>query len=233
MTDEELVAYADGELTGEAARRIEAAMATDAELRTRIGTLMLQREQLRANFESIVDEPVPERLRAAALSGPVSWQMRLRESFGSTASAGSLVRLATTAAAALIIGIVAGRMMGDTGVIGTSNDAMLARGDLARSLETRLAAETGAGPHIGVSFRDKNGANCRTFATAGTAGIACKASDGWHIAALSRTETQSGGDFQAAGSAMPDAIRNAVTQMIDGSPFDAAAERHARDAGWK
>jgi hypothetical protein len=32
---------------------------------------------------------------------------------------------------------------------------------------------------------------------------------------------------------MPDAIRSAVTQMIDGSPFDAVAERRARDTGWK
>jgi hypothetical protein len=32
---------------------------------------------------------------------------------------------------------------------------------------------------------------------------------------------------------MPDAIRAAAANMIDGAPFDAEAERQARDSGWK
>jgi hypothetical protein len=36
-----------------------------------------------------------------------------------------------------------------------------------------------------------------------------------------------------AGSGLPDVIRNAAANMIEGAPFDAAAERQARDRGWK
>jgi hypothetical protein len=233
VTDEELIAYVDGELAGEAARRIETTMTADVVLRTRIETLRQQREQLRASFEAVMDAPVPERLRSAALTGAASWRFRLREYLGSAGDGPSFARMAAVAAAALIVGVVAGRMSGDLGVTEAPGDALVARGALATSLETRLAGDPAPGPRMGVSFKNKKGANCRTFATAGMAGIACKANDGWRIAALSTSEAPGTGDFQAAGSAMPPLIRSTVEQMIDGPPFDAAAERRARDRGWK
>jgi hypothetical protein len=232
--DEELMAYIDGEVSVEAARRVEAAMASDAALRRKVEAQRKLRDTLNAGFAPVLSEHMPERLTQAAREAPVSWRWRLQGLLSGPHGV-SLPRLAALAAASLAIGIIAGRTFfaGEASLLSTQDGVTVASGALAQSLETRLAAETGSDIRIGVSFRDGAGESCRTFAAGTSAGVACRTPAAqWRIAALAERE-KSGGDLQAAGAAMPDTIRETVTRMIRGEPFDAAAERRARDRSWK
>jgi anti-sigma factor RsiW len=64
ISDEELMAYADGELPPIEAKRIEAAMADDRQLAARVARFRAVRRALRTAYDSVVSEPVPEHLRA-------------------------------------------------------------------------------------------------------------------------------------------------------------------------
>lgn len=64
ITDEELMAYADGELSPLEAKRIEAAMADDRHLAARVARFRAVRRALRTAYDSVVSEPIPEHLRA-------------------------------------------------------------------------------------------------------------------------------------------------------------------------
>lgn len=64
--DETLIAYLDGELDAGLRSEVESWLESDAELRERVAALAASAEALRAIFEPVLHEPVPERLLAAA-----------------------------------------------------------------------------------------------------------------------------------------------------------------------
>jgi anti-sigma factor RsiW len=70
-SDETLVAYLDGELDASARSEVESWLESDAELRERVAALGASAEALRAAFEPVLHEPVPERLLAAARGAEV------------------------------------------------------------------------------------------------------------------------------------------------------------------
>ncbi len=70
ISDEQLMAYVDGELDADARAQIEAAMVSDAELARRVARQQRLREKLRAAFDEVLREPVPDRLLAAARNAP-------------------------------------------------------------------------------------------------------------------------------------------------------------------
>jgi hypothetical protein len=143
------------------------------------------------------------------------------------------------AMATLIVGIGIGLAFNyfAAGPSGGGN-GVIAQRDLARALDVQLAGdETKRGPRVGVSFRSKAGALCRTFEMGVTAenvaGIACRNAGGWTINTLARAEPRSGAPYEVAGSAMPEAVRHALSEIIDGEPLDGPQERRARDDGWR
>ncbi len=71
MNEEQLHAYADGLLDGEEHARIEAALAASPEDAERVHGWMRQNELLRAHFASVLEEPVPDRLRN--VRAPRAW----------------------------------------------------------------------------------------------------------------------------------------------------------------
>src|SRR3546814_12504317 len=82
---------------------------------------------------------------------------------------------------------------------------------------------------IGLSFRSKEGSICRTFAGQAMSGIACEEDGRWRL-----EQILSGGrkatDYRQASAADP-RLAAAVEDMIAGVPFDAEAERAAREVG--
>jgi anti-sigma factor RsiW len=64
--DETLIAFLDGELDADQRSEVESWLESDAELRDRVAALAASAEALRAVFEPVLHEPVPERLLAAA-----------------------------------------------------------------------------------------------------------------------------------------------------------------------
>ena len=69
--DETLMAYADGELDLAARAEIDAAVANDPEVARAVERHRLMATQVRATYDGVLEEPVPERL-ASLVAGPGS-----------------------------------------------------------------------------------------------------------------------------------------------------------------
>src|SRR5882724_6659466 len=66
FSDDILMAYADGELDVKTRAQVEDAMAADPAIARRVAAHQALRKTLRAGFDKVLEEPVPERLIAAA-----------------------------------------------------------------------------------------------------------------------------------------------------------------------
>ena len=219
--------FVDGELQPKQMERVAAMLETHPEWDAYVRRQEQLRASLRARFREL-DGQVPQRLIDAARTAPISWQWRLRE----WRKRNLALRRLAPAGAALALGLVIGVAVGPRGDIGANAAGQwVARGALAHSLDTELASAGNSA--IGISFRDKSGRDCRTFAKGENAGLACRQAGAWVMETLVRRAPEDGGaSYRMAGSAMPEAVRQAVMARIDGAPFDAKAEARARDAGW-
>ncbi len=242
--DEVLMAYADDELDAPARAAVEAAMASDPQIARRIAQHKMLRRRVHAAFDQVAAEPVPARLLEAVRGAPTGARddnvVPLRR---------PPVRRWTwpqwsAIAASLIVGVLAGRLVlvGSRApdVIAMRDGRILAGGLLADALSDQLAADQSAADpvRIGVSFRSKSGAYCRTFTLrrpAALAGLACRAADGWQVGVLAHSESAAGGPggYRQAASSMPPAIVTAVGDRIAGEPLDAQAEAAARTRRWQ
>src|SRR5215469_16317111 len=71
-SDETLIAYLDGELDDDSRSEVESWLEADAGLRDRVAALAASAEALRAAFEPVPHEAVPEHLLAAARGTPLA-----------------------------------------------------------------------------------------------------------------------------------------------------------------
>lgn len=221
---EMLMAYADGELDPLRAKRVEKAIAKHPALAAKVEAHRALRATLSAHFDPVTDQPVPDRLRALldvpaipVAAPPRRWL-----------SASSVAAMAATLVLGLAIG---GSLDLNPPPVGERGGALVAQSGLADALETQLASAqpADAETRIGLTFRDKAGAVCRSFEGEAMSGIACRAGDGWQVRQLMGSAAQRT-DYRQAGS--PEILMAAETMMAD-SPLDADAERAARDGGWK
>ena len=144
-------------------------------------------------------------------------------------------------AASLAVGVLAGSFLpgapGGTDAAYAALDAgggLVAQGELDSALSRQLAgtAQAGGPVRIGVSFTARDGGYCRSFTVDGNAGLACREGDSWRIPILREVPSDAAAYRQAA-SATPSAVLEVIDERIDGPALDAAAERAARDRGWK
>lgn len=228
MDREMLNAFVDGELTPQEMARIATLLETQPEMKAYV----LKQEKLRAalRFEEVMRAPPPSRLVETVQNAPVSWRWRLQAVLGRR----FVVRSLVPAGAALLAGLVIGITLRPEGELRQSHGQVLARGDLARALDTKLASTgyNGQGARIGISFRDRTGSDCRTFTSGSQAGLACHHGGDWVITTLVAQPPEAQGIYRMAGSEMPEAVRRAVEVSIQGAPFDAIAEAQARANGW-
>lgn len=248
IDDDTLQAYVDGELDAEGSARIDAALAQDELLASRVQQARALRAQLRALFDPVLDEPVPARL--SALLRPASPQAPMaatpfvaasaRRGFGARRRHTSRRWLVPGAAVAASIAVLAVALWWHAGsaLVRTHDGRQFAAGALSRALDQALASEPD--PHasiaIGLSFRGADGHICRTFierSRPALAGLACHDAAGWSLPVLSAAEKTEGGELQQAASDLPAAVQAAVDARIRGEAFDARQERAARDAGWR
>jgi hypothetical protein len=234
ITDDMLMAWLDGELDPAESARVEAALADDDVLRRRVEVQRKLRARLAARYDPVAEEEVPARLRAMlegdAPEGDVVDLAAVRARRARPAWQ-SLAAIAAT----LVLGIAIGRIGsgGNEGPVTVDGGALVARGALAEALDTRLASaqDPGATTRIGVSFARADGRLCRTFDGTGLAGLACRDENGWQVMmAVPGSGTAQGGYRQAGSATAP--VLQAAQEMMAGEPFDAAAERRARNAGW-
>ena len=222
IESETIVAYVDGELDADKAAEVEAAAKADPVLAEAIAAHRRLREGLFAAFAAVAEEPVPDRLVAAAEPpAPVSldaFRARRQVLFQAGALAACLV-------AAVGVTLAVTQPRGD---FRSGPNGLLAQGPLERALSSQLASDDHGTARIGLTFRDKAGAVCRTFTTRASDGMACREGSHWRIDALARAEGAT--EFRQAASPL---IMSAASERMDGDAFDADAEKSARDKGWK
>jgi anti-sigma factor RsiW len=230
IDDDILMAYADGELDEIGRARVERAVAADPALRARLEQQQKLRATLTALYGPTAEEAVPERFRSMLDTNVLAFLT------SPSRPARPLWQSLTALAATLLLGLLVGRflLMPAASPVDISNGTMVAQGPLARALDSQLASAQApdAATRIGTSFAAADGRLCRTFDSAAMAGIACRGDAGWQ---LMLTTAGSGGAHSAyrqAGSADP-VVAQAAQDLMAGEPFDEAAERRARDSGWR
>jgi hypothetical protein len=250
FSSEALMAYADDELAGDqldAATRsaIAAAIANDPQLAGQVQAFREQHAQMRAAFDGVLSEPMPDRLRNAVQATRPG-----QASLGNLDAARAAKRERAkhwgwpqfgAIAASLIVGIILGhRGLQPTSPLRVNSAGLTAQGSLDEALTSQLAAtqQPADAVQIGLSFQARSGEYCRTFALPAQdhlAGLACRQIDGWHVSALSNGEPgqENSETYRMAGSAMPDSLRRIIEAQISGEPLDADAERAAREQNWK
>jgi hypothetical protein len=247
ISDEILMAFADGELDEATRREVELAMRRDPAIAEKVR----QHKALRSNvfnaFASTLDEEVPQRLQSVARSGKVVHLDSVRQlrtppppvapdrPRWSWPEWGAM-------AATLVVGVLAGTMAakgvgGDEQLAGFDNGAgvLTAQGRLAQALSSQLASNAAhdANVKVGISFVSKEGTYCRSFMLPATAGLACRNGEQWRIPVLTNGSMGKAAEYRQAGSALPAAVLEAIDERIVGSALDANAERAAQKQGWK
>ncbi len=252
ISDETLMAYADGELDAAERAAVESAMREDPQIEMRISQHRALRERVHSAYSAELSEAVPERLLTAtrgAAAAPGTQVASLNEARAAMQRASRARprrpqwRTAGAIAASVIVGVSLGFIIWgrtESPLMRSAGGALVARGQLARALSEQLAAEQtrASAVQIGLSFLGKSGEYCRTFALTGTvspSGLACRHGEEWRIQALSQGPDRAAGDsdYRPAGSAMSASILKLVEAQVAGEPLDQAGERAARQRDWQ
>ena len=212
-TDEQLMAYADGELPAAEVQAIAAAAAADPELAQRIERFAATRRVLHDAFAPTLEEPVPARL-LEALASPERKVVPLRR-----ITPASWVPMALAASIALAVGLSVSLWLPQAGpaVAGLPQD-MAALGEV---LETRASGEPQPVTQGGRSYEILPTATlraaagwCREFQStlegehpARARGVACRQPDGqWQLVAVAAAggAAAAAGEYVPAGAGEPD-----------------------------
>ncbi|MBA4163273.1 MAG: anti-sigma factor [Erythrobacter sp.] len=233
ITPEEIAAFADGQMEGDAKARVAAAVAADPQLARQVEAHRALAARLAGHFAPILDQPVPEALAGLLQKAGEGGQedraevidlaaarsrrdlMRRLPGWGGAAIAAALV-------AALVFSVDGGNAPGD-----------YADARLASALDRQLVASQpiGAETRILLSFRNEAGEFCRAYSQEGSGGIACRDSEGWRQHSLGAGGQPGEAEFRMAGS--EGEILEAAQEMAAGPALSATQEVAARSTGWR
>lgn len=244
VSDEALMAYADGEGDAATCRLVEAAMRSDPQIAKRVTQHRELRARLSNAYAAELSEPIPETLlRAVRATGNVVDLQAAREArLDRGTRAGRRPPLWSAVAASLVLGVAIGVITGRHSSpfqFADTPAGLVADGALAEVLTNQLASNQSstAKTRVGLTFMAKSGLYCRTFTLleAGAGGLACRTGNVWQLQALSRSpdEGPAHDGFRMAATALPPAILSAVSEQISGQPLDAGAESAARKLHWQ
>jgi anti-sigma factor RsiW len=238
MVDEaRLIAWLDGEVGPPEAHAIAAEVATDPALAALAARHRALGKRLRGGFAPVADEPAP------------AWFAQALAQAGNTAGEAKVVPLPRAArrwrgpaawaaiAASLLLALGLGwSLRGAAGglVAPAPGGGLQARGALATALERQLASAQAPGTplavRIGLTFRNRAGAVCRTWLARTLSGVACREGARWALAEIAATPHEEGA-YRTAGE--DPAVMARVEAMIADGPYDAAAEARLRERGWR
>jgi len=221
--DERLLAYVDGELSGDELAKFEAEMAANPRLKDEVEKhrgLNARLAAARAERAELIGRSAGKGAKSAkaGAAGPSSPRVRL--------SAWTWLAILGGLSIGIAGGIAGGRYAWpEPGPLVAANGMLTAAGDLNVALTNQLTDRKGP-ITIGQTFRTAKGRYCRTFRSSPDrlAGLACRQSDGW----VMQTTTILG-----QPEVMPRAVLAAADGLIVGAPLDEAAERAARAKDWR
>lgn len=233
--DERLIAYLDNELSAEERALFEADMAKDEWLAAEVAKHRGLAARIAAAYAPALDEPVPARLKMIA--GAANDRRRHRIAIGQWIGMAAclLVGVSVGAAYSPLQGLIQ-PVQAPEGPLVARGGVLTARGGLEKALTTQLAAQTGP-ITVSLTFKARNGRYCRTFQSIPDhlAGVACREPDDRWVAQTTTRfmPTAPSADYRTAGSDIPEVVLASVEALKAEDPLDSAAERAARDKGWK
>lgn len=231
ISENELAAFADGQLAPVDAERVKQALAVDPGLAERLAAHQDLKARLASHFAPILAQDPPDRLTALLQSSDAVVNLAsAREERAKRARLPRWTWIAGPALAATLLIAVFVPGSEDTSVSHVS----YADAQLASVLDQQLVAEQDpqAETRVLLSFEREGGDYCRTFASAAESGIACRDAQGWAIVERASGAPTGQGDYQQAGSSVGNLLARAQ-DMASGSALDAGAERAARERGWR
>lgn len=218
ITEEMIMAFADGELAGPEAEAVREAIAADTTLRDKFDGYKQSRLVLAAGFDDLLERPVPENMRKlvmeqAAPGGAIvsldAARARRRGLFG-------LDVLSQAAAAAVLLGAAAlgGYQFGHNepeagelvlaGLLPQESPITAA----LASTPSGISIEVGGAEFVAVAtYKVAEGQVCREFELnrdgSGAVGLACRVEAGWQVevAALNVTGSMTGQFLPASADA--------------------------------
>ena len=240
VTDEMITAWLDGEVSPQQREEIEQAVAASPQLGLRVARLSRMDLMLAPAYAETLKAPIPERFEKI-LSRPrvPGWNFSaLRSVFGNLLDPRPL----GMAAAALVVGVVAGSLLlgnqaAKAGFETTADGDLVANKEMAISLAS-LQSGGAVGPQavrIKLSMVDEGGNYCRQFETTGASGLACLDSGKWKIDTLSPAKGTAvhGDQYVMADGAVDPAIAGALERLGVKEVLDQSQETAAIAAGWK
>ena len=234
-------AHVDGVLDAETSARLEADSRNDAALAARIAQQRELSARLRAEYDSVLEEPIPQRFRDA-LTGPES--DTVITPIGAARKAGPRPSWSLREWGALAAALTFGALLGpfvfrdSTGLpIASEGGRLVAAEYLDAALSTQITgtATQGTLARIDLSFRAAGGEYCRTFTLRSEAGgLACRRDGRWSVELLdtAAARTPDVGEFRQASSALSPAMLGAMTTLGAGETLTPDEERQRIGAGW-
>jgi hypothetical protein len=228
--DEKFFAWLDGELTGAEAAEMEASVAADPRLAQLAERHRALGAKLRGAFDPIAQAPIPQQLH------PVLRRSAEVVDFTAAKRARTMPSLPQLAAmaATLAIGIFVGTMVPQRSAapVEVQGGKLYAASALDQALDTQLASAPAGDMRIGVTFRDQSGTICRSFTQSASSGLACRDDGRWRVKGLFAAPEGQGSDYRMAAGMDPN-LAALVDSTMAGEPFDAAAEKAAKQRGWR
>jgi hypothetical protein len=249
LTDETLMAYADGRLDPTRAKEVEAMLLEDGNAARKVEALRYSLDLARVVIERPMREPVPQALLDTVLGAakPRDNVVAFRRRWLPTSPAGWAVPIA--AALAMII-VVPAYLSRDSQQIEPGRialETLASSNPLATVLERTASGQSvtlqdGRGNAlILATYRDATGRPCREFEILGEAtssvgiGVACRqANGGWHVigAAEVPTELSTNGSFLPAGDPTNDPLQAVLTSIGAGRVLSPSEEAELLRRGW-
>jgi hypothetical protein len=250
LTDEMLMAYADGQLDPAVTEEVEAMLARDAEAMRKVEALRRSMDLARMIMERPLRAPVPQPLIETVLGTAVSESkvVSLGQRWRPRSAAGWALPIA--AALALTIGLTA-YLGGDRSV---DQDMAVALGPLDPASPLSVVLEsTGSGQGVTLpggsdtalilaTYRDSGGRPCREFEVLGNEahpieiGIACREGGGrWTIvgAAEVPADLSANGTFLPAGDQSNDPLQAVLKAIGAGAALSPAEESALLADNWR
>ena len=251
VSEEEIMAYADGELDEASRARIAQAALSDLDLAERIAAQRALRDRLQAHFAPVAQEPLPaawaESIRQHTPSAQVIDLATVRAERAARADKPASRRRAWVGgavAACLAVALFATTQPwrrpsapetphAAALPIVAEDGVLVASGELGVVLDRQLAsAQEGAPIRILGSFHRAGGGLCRAFAGPQASGVACHEAGQWqlqHVLPGSRAATTA----YRQVSSQDGALMAIAQSMAQGAPLDAAQEQAAQKQGWR
>lgn len=241
ISDDDLSAYLDGELSAERRSAVESALGDRPDLRRRLDDLERLNRLLRPALDEITDAPMPDGVLdllkgdgpAGAASGGTVLPFRRWPSFMKAHG----IPMAMAASLALVAGVVIGSGQQQAG----SDLFLAAREDVLRALSTAPSAEdvvldSGGTMQVIASFRAADGGYCREFAVHDPArtveAIACNGDGSWQVKVAEFLPAGAAGEGYAPASGGGSALQAFADEAAAGDALDRDEEMKLIAAGW-